>query len=146
MTTATSWIHHANETLRTSGVRSGGARSAVVRLLGAESCCLTAHEIFERTSAAGSPVGIASVYRALDLLVEMKLVQRIELGAGIARFEARQPDGEHHHHVVCDDCGRVEPFSDARLEVALDGVAGEVGFEVDTHDVVLRGACADCRV
>ncbi len=146
MTVAPEWISHANETLRASGVRSGGARTAVVELLGGEPCCLTAQELFDRARAAGRPVGIASVYRALDLLVEMKLVQRIELGAGIARFEARQPDGEHHHHVVCDDCGRVEPFSDARLEVALDGVAGEVGFEVDTHDVVLRGACADCRV
>lgn len=139
------WISHANETLRQQGFRSGGARAAVVGLLGAESCCLTAQEVFDRARATGRPVGLASVYRALDVLVEIRLVQRVELGAGTARFEARRPDGEHHHHVVCDDCGRVEAFADQRLEVALDGVAEGVGFAVDTHDVVLRGACAECR-
>lgn len=138
------WIGHAHETLRVAGFRGGGARTAVVELLGGESCCLTAQEIFDRSRAAGRPVGIASVYRVLDQLAAMRLVQRIELGAGITRFEAVQPDGEHHHHAVCDDCGRVEAFSDARLELALDQVAGDVGFSVQAHDVVLRGACSDC--
>lgn len=145
MAVSSHWIQHANETLRVAGFRSGGARRAVVELLGDESCCLTAQEIFDRTRAAGRPVGLASVYRVLEQLAEMRLVQRIDLGAGIARFEAVQPDGEHHHHAVCDDCGRVEAFSDARLEVALDQVAGDVGFSVQGHDVVLRGACSDCR-
>jgi Fur family ferric uptake transcriptional regulator len=138
------WSRHAHESLRAAGFRAGGARSAVVELLGGEPCCLTAQEIFDRSRAAGRPVGIASVYRVLDLLTEMRLVQRIDLGSGIARFEAAQPDGEHHHHTVCDDCGRVEAFSDARLELALDQVAGDVGFSVQAHDVVLRGACSDC--
>lgn len=139
------WIQHAHERLRVAGFRSGDARTAVVELLGDESCCLTAQELFDRARATGRPVGIASVYRVLEQLAAMRLVQRIDLGAGIARFEALQPDGEHHHHAVCDDCGRVEAFSDARLEVALDQVAGDVGFTVQGHDVVLRGACSDCR-
>ena len=145
MDASSHWIGHAHETLRVAGFRGGGARTAVVELLGGESCCLTAQEIFDRSRTAGRPVGIASVYRVLDQLAEMRLVQRIELGAGITRFEAVQPDGEHHHHAVCDDCGRVEAFSDKRLELALDQVAGAVGFSVQAHDVVLRGACSDCR-
>jgi Fur family ferric uptake transcriptional regulator len=55
------------------------------------------------------------------------------------------PSGEHHHHLVCESCGRVEPFADGRLERALDRVGETVGFQVDAHDVLLRGACADCR-
>ncbi len=85
------------------------------------------------------------MYRALDTLTELQLVQRIELGDGVARFEPAQPNGEHHHHLVCDDCGRVEPFTDAGLEHALDSVAGRLGVSLEAHDVVLRGPCDDCR-
>ncbi len=140
-----SWSGYALSTLRAAGYRSGGARAAVVALLERESCCLTAQQIFDRLRADGRPVGIASVYRALDVLVELRLAQRIELGEGTARFEALHPSGEHHHHVVCDDCGRVEAFSDEGLEVALTRAADDVGFAVLGHDVVLRGACTDCR-
>lgn len=139
------WHGHAVTTLRDAGFRSGGARERVLAVLGGESCCLSAQEIFDRLRAGGRPVGIASVYRALELLVELRLAQRVDLGEGVARYEARRPDGDHHHHVVCDDCGRVDAFSDERLEAVLDRVADDVGFAVDAHDVVLHGACADCR-
>jgi Fur family transcriptional regulator, ferric uptake regulator len=139
------WEEHAAATLRAAGFRSGGARARVLELLASETCCLGAQEIFERLRDDRRPVGIASVYRALEVLVELRLVQRVDLGEGVARFEARRPDGEHHHHVVCDDCGRVDVFSDDSLEAALTRVADGVGFAVDAHDVVLHGACGDCR-
>jgi Fur family transcriptional regulator, ferric uptake regulator len=47
--------------------------------------------------------------------------------------------------VVCDDCGKVEPFSDSPLERALGRLEGQLGYELEGHDVVLRGSCADCR-
>ena len=89
------------------------------------------------------PVGIASVYRALETLAELRLVKRIEAGDGIARFEPARRR-RHHHHLVCRDCGKVEAFSDARLERAIDKVAGGLGYSVEEHEVVLTGACADC--
>lgn len=95
--------------------------------------------------AEGTRVGIASVYRALEGLDELGLAQRVDLGDGIARYERSDPRGEHHHHLVCDDCGKVEPFEDPGLEEAIERVAGGRGYEVAAHDVVLRGACSDCR-
>ena len=89
-------------------------------------CCRSAQEIFDGIREQGGRVGIASVYRALDQLVELDLVQRVELGDGIARFEPSHPDGEHHHHLVCDDCGKVEPFSDPGLEQALERAASRL--------------------
>jgi Fur family transcriptional regulator, ferric uptake regulator len=71
-------------------------------------------------------------------------VKRVDAGDGIARFEPASSDGDHHHHVVCRDCGKVESFSDSRLERAIDRVAGGLGYSVDEHEVVLTGACADC--
>jgi Fur family transcriptional regulator, ferric uptake regulator len=138
------WAKHVRMALADAGYRSGGAREAVVRLLERQDCCLSAQEIFDRLRAARRPVGIASVYRALDTLADLRLVKRIDAGDGIARYEPLRPDGDHHHHLVCRDCGRVEAFEDDELERALRRVEGRTGYAVAEHDVVLRGACADC--
>ena len=139
------WSEGAVSRLRESSGRSGSARRAVVELLGRQGCCLSAQEIHERLRAAGPKVGIASVHRALDGLDGLGLVQRVDLGDGVARFEPSHPDGDHHHHLVCDDCGKVEPFEDAALEATIERVADGRGYAVAAHDVVLRGACEDCR-
>jgi Fur family transcriptional regulator, ferric uptake regulator len=139
-----SWTEDARATLSTAGYRRGGARSAVVELLGRQNCCLSAQEIHGHLRRARRPVGIASVYRALDALVELRLVKRVDAGDGVARFEPALAGGDHHHHLVCRDCGKVEAFSDSRLERAIDRVAGGLGYSVDEHEVVLTGACADC--
>ncbi len=139
------WADTAIARLREASGRSGGARKLVIELLGEQECCLSAQEIHERVRARGARVGIASVYRALDGLDELGLVQRIDLGDGISRFEPAHGGGDHHHHLVCDDCGKVEPFADQSLESAIARVADGRGYAVAAHDVVLRGACEDCR-
>ena len=102
-------------------------------------------EIHDGIVSSGGAVGVASVYRTLDTLAELRLVQRVDVGDGIARFEQLGGEDEHHHHhLVCDDCGRVEPFTDERLEQALERVAGRLGYAMQ-HEVVLRGTCGDCR-
>ena len=143
--TAVSWVAETHASLGRAGYRSGGARAAVVELLGEQACCVTAQEIFDALRDRGRRVGVASVYRALDVLVERGHVQRIDLGEGIARYEPARADGAHHHHLVCDDCGKVEAFEDRRLESAIRSVESRLGYEVAGHEVVLHGACGDCR-
>ena len=138
------WTDATLSRLRESSGRSGGARRAVVELLGGQDCCLSAQEIHDALRAGSARVGIASVYRALDGMDELGLVQRVDLGDGVARYEPALDEG-HHHHLVCDDCGKVEPFEDAALESAIERVAGGRGYAVAAHEVVLRGACEDCR-
>jgi Fur family ferric uptake transcriptional regulator len=140
-----SWNDLALEGLRAAGLRRGGARRAVVEYLGEQDCCRSAQEIHDGIATAGGAVGVASVYRALDTLAELRLVQRVDAGDGVARFEPARADHEHHHHLVCDDCGKVEPFTDVPLERALERAAGRLGYALEQHDVVLRGACEDCR-
>jgi Fur family transcriptional regulator, ferric uptake regulator len=139
------WTETALGRLRDASGRSGRARRLVVELLGEQDCCLSAQEIHDRVRERGGQVGIASVYRALDAMDELGLVQRIDLGDGVSRFEPAHPGGDHHHHLVCDDCGKVEPFEDSSLESAIERVADGRGYIVAAHDVVLRGACDDCR-
>ena len=105
---------------------------------------MTAIEIDDRLRAAGQAIGRASVYRTLEQLEELKLVHRLEMGRGMASYERAEPSGEHHHHVVCEKCGRVEPFEDPGLERAIGRLQGPVGFEVSDHEVVLRGRCPRC--
>jgi Fur family ferric uptake transcriptional regulator len=116
----------------------------VVELLAEQDCCISAQELAERLRAEGRGTGVASVYRALDLLSSEGLVQRVEVGDGSARFEPVVPGGEHHHHVVCDRCGRLTPFSDEALERAIHRVASRVSHRVRAHDVLIRGECAGC--
>ena len=73
------------------------------------------------------------------------LVTRVEVGQGSTRYEAARPDGHHHHHMVCDRCGEVQPFADEDLERAVDRLAARVAFDVAEHEIVLHGECAQCR-
>ena len=142
---STNWTEHALAAVASAGRRAGGARRAIVEFLGEQRCCVTAQEIFDGLRVERRAVGIASVYRVLDQLVALRLVQRLDVSGSIARYEPVRPGGEHHHHIVCDDCGRVDAFEDERLERVLGSLARRVSYEVAAHEVVLRGACVDCR-
>ena len=138
------WIEHARTVLREAGYHAGAAREAILELLSAENCCLTAQEIFDALRTQERRVGIASVYRGVDLLTDLGLVQRVDVGDGVARFQPVRPDREHHHHLVCDDCGKVEGFHDEPLEQTLSALGVRAGYRLAGHEVVLRGACGDC--
>lgn len=146
MSTATrqSWEERALERLQSGGFRRGGARTAVIEALAKHDCAVTALDLEEELRGREVAVGRASIYRALEQLEGLGLVQRIEVCRGTAGFERVDPTGHHHHHAICRDCGRMVPFEDSSLEKALEQVAGTMSFDVTEHDVVLRGTCERC--
>jgi Fur family ferric uptake transcriptional regulator len=135
-----SWSSRALGALSEAGFRSGGGRRKVVELLGRQGCALTALEI-DRTLP---DVGRATVYRALDQLEGLGLIQRVDVGGDAAGFERVDPGGHHHHHIVCEQCGRVVAFEDDELERAIVALAKRPDFTVSSHEVTLRGECAAC--
>ncbi|HSJ18238.1 MAG TPA: transcriptional repressor [Solirubrobacterales bacterium] len=143
--TADAWSDTARRAMGGEGHRIGGAREAVVELLARQDCCLSAQQIADRLRSQGSGVGIASVYRTLDLLHGLGLVQRVDVGEGGQRYEPIVPGGEHHHHAVCDSCGEVTAFDDPRLEQAIERVSSRLGHAASGHDVVIRGTCTRCE-
>jgi Fur family ferric uptake transcriptional regulator len=145
-----SWVASAETALAAAGHRRGGARSALLELLATQECALSAQEIEDALRARdtvgvpGRRVSRASVYRILDELERLALVQRVETGQAMVRYERVCAHSEHHHHLVCDECGVVMPFSDPGLERAIDRLSERVPLAVSEHEIVLHGACADC--
>lgn len=133
------WSDHASHRLDEAGHRSGRARRRVVELLGSADCALTALEIDRRIDS----VGRASVYRTLEQLERLQLVQRVDIGGDAAGYERVDPS-DHHHHLVCQGCGCLSPFTSEALEDAIAAVGRSTGFALASHDVVLRGTCHEC--
>lgn len=134
------------ENLHSAGFRRGGARRSVIELLDRQECALSAQEMEGLLGASGRKVARASVYRVLEELESLGLVTRIEVGDGIARFESSLPDGEHHHHhMICNNCGDLVPFEDEELEKVIHRLSDRLPFEIDDHDITLRGSCEECE-
>jgi len=89
-------------------------------------------------------VGVATVYRTLDVLVESGLVRAHDFGEGFRRYEP-MPSPTHHEHLICERCGRVVEFQHERLERMLPVLADEHGFQHQRHRVEIYGVCRDCR-
>lgn len=141
----TDWVGHAERQLEREGYRLSAPRSAVVQTLADLGCSVTAKEIADRLHDRGQDVGVASIYRTLELLDKLRLTRRVDAAEGVARYEPIGPRGEHHHHIVCDTCGQVSTFEDSDLERAIERLANRVDYAIDGHDVTLRGECPTCR-
>ena len=139
-----SWAKRAQRVLAESKHHTGGARRALLELLDSQSCALSALEIEEALRAGKRPVGRASIYRILDELERLHLVQKVQVGQAMARYEPIRAGDEHHHHLVCDSCGTVMPFTDSELERAIQKLSRRVPMRVAEHEIVLHGACQAC--
>jgi Fur family ferric uptake transcriptional regulator len=141
----TDWVGHAQRELEREGYRVSVPRSAVVETLADLGCSVTAKEIADSLHERGQDIGVASIYRTLELLDRLRLTRRVDQAEGVARYEPIDPSGEHHHHIVCDTCGEVSAFEDSDLERAIERLASRVDYAIDAHDVTLRGECPTCR-
>ena len=139
------WSARALEWLAAEGYRAGGARRAVIELLADEGGCVEADWVVQRLRERDNAVGTASVYRALNLLSDLGLLHKVAMPDAPVRFELVLPGGEHHHHIVCDECGRTVTFTDEPLEAAIHSLSARISFDVLAHDITLHGTCEACR-
>jgi Fur family ferric uptake transcriptional regulator len=139
-----SWAERAQRVLAESRHQTGAARRAVVDLLDSQTCALSAVEIEDALRCSERPVARASIYRILDELERLRLIQKVPVGQAMARYEPIRGGAGHHHHLVCNSCGTVVPFSDSRLEHAISELSRRLPMRVAEHEIVLHGECADC--
>jgi Fur family ferric uptake transcriptional regulator len=141
---ADGWGRQAERVLAENGHRAGQARRALVQQLDSQACARSVLEIEDALRATGRPIGRASIYRILDELERLRLVQKVQVGQDMARYEPIRSGVGHHHHLVCDNCGTVTPFTDEGLETAIRKLSRRVPMRVAEHEIVLHGACEDC--
>jgi len=110
---------------------------------------LTAEEIYECVKQENPDIGLATVYRTIQLLSELNLIDKLNLGDGYVRYEiGHQSDDastHHHHHLICLDCGNVLTFQDDLLETLETRIQESMNFKVIDHEVKLYGYCAECQ-
>lgn len=135
--------------LKEKGLKVTRQRMAVLEVM--EACPqehLTAEEIFELVKADCPDIGLATVYRTIQLLNGLHLIDRINFDDGFVRYEmgsALESAGRHrHHHLICIKCGKVISFQDDLCEELEGKIAATTGFRVVNHEVKLYGYCVEC--
>ena len=104
---------------------------------------VSAEDVYKMLIAADEEIGLATVYRVLTQFEQAGLVTRHNFEGGHAVFELSSE--EHHDHIVCQRCGKVEEFSDDKIETRQKEIAIELGFELTDHHLNMYGLCANCK-
>jgi len=138
--------------LANAGFRLTLPRQVILDVLGQTPQHLSAEEVFFRVHQFYPGIGLATVYRTLDLLTRVGLVFKFDFGDGRSRYElvtgaAKQP----HHHIICTNCGRIIDFGhsideERKLIAALEReLSKKHGFKINAHQIHFYGLCKDCR-
>ena len=108
---------------------------------------MSAEDVYDFLQANDSKIGLATVYRALDLLSKLDILVQVEFGDGCARYELNTADPKihHHHHLICLKCKRVIEFGDDLLDELEETIAEESNFQIVNHEVKFFGYCKDCQ-
>lgn len=129
--------------LEGAGYRLTSPRRALAGLIAGRSGHFTAEELLEESRRGRLGLGRATIFRSLDVLADLGVVERLDLPSGGHAFVACEP--AHHHHLVCSSCGRSTGVSDHGLELVAEAIGRETGYRVDEHRLELFGQCASCQ-
>jgi Fe2+ or Zn2+ uptake regulation protein len=130
----------------TAGFRTTRPRRLIAQRLAARAASgsdFATDELWQELQREDPQLGRATLFRAVDVLVELGVLDRIELADGTRRY--RVCDRGHHHHLICTECGRIEEVDLCVPEAEMASAASRAGFEVERHALEIYGRCADCR-
>lgn len=106
---------------------------------------LSADDVYNIIRKTHPEVGLATVYRTLDLLAELSILQKMDFGDGRSRYEFAEEEIHHHHHLICVSCGRVIEFEDDLMESLEAMISRKCGFKILDHEVKFYGRCDECQ-
>ena len=129
--------------LRKEGYRVTPQRQSVLKVITQSGSHLSPSSIHKEVIKEHSGVGLTTVYRLLDTLTELNLLCKVS-GKSNTGYLLRRPKG-HHHHLVCNGCGKVFDFSNCRLNELENHLASKSGFAIEEHMLEFRGRCRSCR-
>ncbi|HHU70545.1 MAG TPA: transcriptional repressor [Clostridiales bacterium] len=139
------------ELLKKNGLKVTTQRIAILEVLSSRPGeHLTAEEIYDLVREKYQDIGLATVYRTIQMLSELDLIDKLNLDDGYVRYEISNKHHDegchHHHHLICLDCGNIYTFQDDLLETLETRIGEALGFEVKDHEVKLYGHCKNCRL
>jgi Fe2+ or Zn2+ uptake regulation protein len=132
------------DALGRAGFRLTEPRRVVAELVSARTGHFTANDLIDDAQAQDLGVGRATIFRALDLFTELEVLERIDLPTGDHAYVPCLPQ-HHHHHIVCDVCGRVTEVEEFGLGDAITDIERKTGWQVESHRLEMFGRCPDCR-
>ncbi len=108
---------------------------------------MSAEDVYNILRENQSEIGLATVYRALDLLSELGILVQVDFGDGCARYELNTADPKvhHHHHLICLKCKNVIEFDEDLLDQLEAYIEKKSGFQILNHEVKFFGYCSECR-
>lgn len=138
------------EMLKEKGLKVTNQRLLVLEVLAAnQDKHMAVEDIYELVKEDYPEIGLATIYRTVQLLLEMQLVDRINLDDGCVRYEIGGFYGgegkHHHHHLICKTCGKVFSFKDDLLDGLERHIEEETNFHVLDHELKFYGQCMECR-
>lgn len=107
---------------------------------------LSAEDVYGIVKKIAPEIGLATIYRTLDLFTELDLLKRLDFGDGRNRYELNSDELSHfHHHLICTKCGVVKEFEDDMLETLESIIAKKLNFRTLDHQLKVYGYCGDCQ-
>jgi Fur family ferric uptake transcriptional regulator len=129
--------------IEAAGYRSTTARRSLLRLIEGRAEHFTAADLEADVRRRRLSIGRATIFRTLELLVDLRAVERLDLPGGDHAYVLCEPS--HHHHLVCSSCGRSRDIEDHGLRAVVAEIARQTDFEIDEHRLELFGRCRACR-
>ncbi len=126
-----------------NGYRLTEPRRAVVEIIASSQHVLSPLEVYEKARRSYPGLGLVTVYRTVEKLEELELIQRVHQPSGCHAFVAAMPG--HQHLLICQSCGRVEFFSGDTMDALIDSVGNQSGYRVNEHWLQLFGICSECQ-
>lgn len=133
------------DALGDAGYRLTAPRRALADLIAGRRGHFTADELLGESRRRRLGLTRATIFRSLDVLTDLELVERLDLPSGEHAFVACRP-AQHHHHIVCSSCGRSTEVADIGFDAVTASIARATGYRVDAHRLELFGLCPSCRV
>lgn len=142
----TAEMDRINRHLMANGFKLTTQREIILRvLLENEKDHLSAEGVFMLVKQKYSEIGLATVYRTLELLAELNIVEKMNFGDGVARYDLRGDEQEHmHHHLICEECGSLMEIKEDWLLELEERLEREYGFKVTDHRLDFIGRYKDC--
>ncbi len=135
--------------LREKGLKVTSQRLMVLNILSAHGDeHLTVEEIYDLAKEESPEIGLATIYRTVQVLLELHVNEKVTIDDGVARYELngeKTRSGHRHHHAICTQCGKVYSLETDLLDTLEKQVFESLGFEVTDHEVKLYGLCSACR-